>query len=400
MTTVKSSLLFGLIVGLALWVAGCGGSSSAPRATAPEPAPAPAPAIPDPIDYQQLLDIAVENGVTGMVLLIESPDEYFLGSAGVSNKETLSSMSVDAVMPAGSAGKPLIAVLALQLHAEGLLDIDLPITNWLPEELVAQVPFSEHMSFRQLLNHTSGVFEYLHNPAFGLALFDAPDVLRLDSQVIPYALNQPASFYPGRDFAYSNSGYVLAGLILDNVLGYHHSTALRERILEPAGMDATFYLGAESEKGEIISGYRALSDLDLTDSDEVRDLKPFLYNLGVADAPVASTVEDFLRFQQALLDSQTLLDEETRSQIFSTQSVNEIDRGYYIPGSVVEYGLGLFRETTPEKTLLHHGGDQFGWLTHNVFWQEKHMSIVLMLNCGGQICEQQSAELIKTVVGQ
>ena len=399
MTTIKSTLMNGLLIGMALWLTACGGSSnsSKPVVTQPEP---PAPVQPTPLDYQALIDQAVTNGLTGVTLLVESSDERFLGSAGVSNKDTLEPMTVDAVMPAGSAGKSITAVLALILQQDGMLDLDAPISLWLEEDLLSQIEHSDKMTLRQLLNHTSGIFEYLHNDQFGLDIINAPDELRLDEQVIQYVLNQPANFEPGAGFSYSNSGYVLAGLVLDKVLGYHHSIAVRERILDPVGMNNTFYLGAEGDKGQIISGYRALSDFGLSEDETPQDVKPILFNLGVGDAPVASTVEDYFLYQRALLNTGTLLGEEATNQFVGQEYLLTVDEDYHLENSTLEYGLGIFKETNSSNTLLHHDGDQFGWLTYNLYWEEQDMSIIMMVNCAGAVCKQQSSQVISAILNQ
>ena len=400
MASNKHTLMSAIMVGLALWVTGCGGSGSS-NASAPRPQPQPVSPVentPANLDLQVLLNQAVENGVTGMTLLVDSPQLSFTGSAGLSNKETLEPMTVDAVMPTGSAGKSFTAILALQLQQEGLLDLDAPISNWLEQDLLSQIPYSELMTLRQLLNHTSGLFEYLHNPQFGLDLIGTPDTLRLDQQVIQYALNQPANFIPGQGFSYSNSGYVLAGLILDKVLGYHHSIAVRQRILDPVGMTNTFYLGAE--QGDIISGYRALSDLDLSDDESIQDTKPFLYNLGVADAPVASNVQDYLLYHKALLTSGTLLGSEASEQLIGENFLVNAGQNYHLNNSTLHYGLGWFKEASPEITLAHHNGDQFGWLTYNILWREKDMSIIMMVNCAGDLCEQESEKVLSEILKQ
>lgn len=128
--------------------------------------------------------------------------------------------------------------------------------------------------------------------------------------------------------------------------------------------------------------------------------KPLLYNLGVGDATVASTVEDYFLYQRALLNTGTLLGEEATNQLVGEDYLLTIDDDYHLENSVVEYGLGLFKETNANNTLLHHDGDQFGWLTYNLYWEQQDMSIIMMVNCAGQVCEQQSSQVISTILNQ
>lgn len=401
MNTTKHLVMMGLAVAFVLGLTACGGSSSPQVSTpVPIPEPLPTPQPPAELDLQRLIDQAVDNGVVGVNLLVESSSLQFRGSAGLSNQQTLTPLLLDDIMPTGSAGKVITATLALMLQQDGLLDLDDRISTWLAPELLTQIPYGEQMTLRQLLNHTSGLFEYLHNPQFGEDLLADPDRIRLDADVIPYALNQPAYFEPGEGFQYSNSGYVLAGIILDKVLGYHHSIAVRERIIDPLGMVNTFYLGAEEGRRPIASGYRPLSDLELSDDDTIQDVKPLLYRLGVADAPLASTVEDYLLLQHALLDTGTLLSETSTDEFIGEGYRITIGSDYHLGGSQLDYGLGMFHEANSSHTLLHHNGDQFGWLTYNLYWQEKDMNIVMMVNCGGSVCEDQSAQIINAILTQ
>ena len=226
----------------------CGGGSSSGNSTAPTPPP---PIV--SVDYQQMLDAFVSDEVPGVILHIDTPAEDFLGSAGLADKETNIAMRTDHQMPTGSAGKKATALLVAMLHQDGLLNIDATLDTWLDPSLLSRIANSQDMTLRQLLNHTAGVHNYLAentNPQWFAALLADPQSIKTDSFALQFSLDQPAYFPPGQGFQYSNTGYLLAGLILDKVLGEHHAQAMRQRILEPLGLNHTFYTGVEKDRGK------------------------------------------------------------------------------------------------------------------------------------------------------
>ena len=219
---LKSLLLFAVILSLAA----CGGGGKEKTKVA-----APIISLEPPVfNYQAAIDSAITDIVPGIILLVEKPDFKFLGSAGLADIETQAPMQTYHVMPNGSAGKKLTALLTVMLDEEGLLSLDDTIDNWLSDEILAQIENSEKMTIRQLLNHTSGIHDYLDestNDDFIHALLTDTETLKTDSYVLPFGLNYPAYSLPGEAFNYSNTGYLLVGLILDEVLGNHHSSAIR-----------------------------------------------------------------------------------------------------------------------------------------------------------------------------
>ncbi len=238
------------------------------------------------VDYQAVLDDAISSTFPGVVLAISSPELDFLGSAGLADVASQQAMTPQAIMPNGSAGKKATALLVAMLHDQGVLNIDDNIATWLPDTLLAQIAYSDQITLRQLLNHTAGVYDYLDdetNDIWRDAVFNNPELLKTDKYALQLALNYPAYFAPGEDFHYSNTGYLLAGLILDTVLGEHHHKALRQQVLIPFGLNNTFYNGIEKDNAEIISGYY------ITGDGETINTKRYYENIGVADAPLMST---------------------------------------------------------------------------------------------------------------
>ena len=346
------------------------------------------PPMTNDTDYQQLINASISESLPGVILNIDGPTINFIGSAGLSNIENNTEMLTNDVMPTGSSGKKATALLVGLLYEQGMLDIDLTIDQYLPAELLTQIENSEQMTIRQLLRHTAGVHDYLDDATAG-NWFDAiiadPTSIKTDEYALQFALNQPAYFEPGTDFQYSNSGYLLAGLILDQVLGEHHYRAMRELVFEPLGLQDTYYNALEKERGEIISGY-------FNDEGALLDTKPLYENIGVADAPLISSVTDMSKLIKSIVTDTTLISDQVRALLIGEENLTDIGDGVF-------YGMGMMKETINGKTVYHHGGDEPGYMTTNIYVLDNDTSMTLFVNCNSfDTCESQASQLIDSIL--
>lgn len=366
---------------------GCGSDSTneVNQATLPT-----SPPVQQQFDYQTVADSAISEAIPGVILLVETPEKKFLGSAGLADIETQAPMQTSHVMPSGSAGKKLTSLLTVLLEQEGLLNLDDNINNLLDAKILAQIENSDNITIRQLLNHTSGVFDYLDETTaddfYNAVLVSDPEQLKLDQFALTFALNKPAYSTPGEAFNYSNTGYLLIGLILDKLLTEHHSVAIRNRIFEPLGMNSSFYGGIEKQRGDIISGY--FKD----DIIGTLNTKPFYEYIGFADAPLRSNVEDLALLLKNIVSGDSTLSEDVRARFFEAESMVKVNE-------TTEYGLGIFKEKINNKTVYHHGGLEAGYTTANIFIEETQTSITAFFNCGlNQQCEAESDQVIHAIL--
>jgi len=321
-------------------------------------------------DYQAAIDNATSDTVPGIILLIEKPNFTFLGSAGVSNKQTQQAMQTGDTIPTASTGKKMIALLAAQLADEGVLNLDDTLDTWLSENILSRIVNSHQMTLRQLLKHTSGIFDYSDvGDAETNLLLAEPDVLKTDIDFLELVFDHPADFLPGERYKYSNSGYALAALILDEVLGEHHSVAMRNRFFDPLGMTSTYYKGSEASLGDFISGYLTNYEGELIDS------RPYLINTSEASSPVISSVEDMAIFLKALITDDSFANDAVKNTLFGEENL--------ITHSADEkYGLGIGVVSISGHTIYWHEGRTHGYSAQSIYIEETDTSIVLFINCG------------------
>lgn len=234
------ALASALLAAAWLVLPGCGSSDGSDGVESPTPAcdAAQTMAIQAAFD-----DEAIPNDV-GAVALVrdECGARYFTRGASRHVPET-------ALHLVGSNTKTYIASLILLLAEDGKLALSDPVTKWIPD-----VPGGDALTIDHLLRHTSGIYNYVSDPAF---LADAARRRAFTPrELLDIAFSKQPSFVPGEagKWEYSNTNYVVLGLIIESVTGQTVAQVLRERILTPIGAAATFFRGFEFVIGEIAYG--------------------------------------------------------------------------------------------------------------------------------------------------
>ncbi|WP_413251805.1 serine hydrolase domain-containing protein [Streptomyces spectabilis] len=277
-------------------------------------------------------------------------------TAGVADLRTKAKVPVDGRVRAGSNTKTFTATVVLQLVGEGKVDLDAPVEKYLPGLLRGDGVDGRAIKVRQLLQHTSGLPEYtvhILKDVFGKArhtYYQPRDLLDI-------ALKHKADFAPGKSWAYSNTNYVVAGLLIEKVTGRPLAEQLTERVIDRIGLRRTYFpgVGDEGIKGPHPRGYDAAKP-----GARLRDVTKLDPSWGWAAGQMVSTPGDLNRFFSALLGGE-LLKPAQLAQMRTTVKVP--DEFGYVKGA--RYGLGLIR--TPLScggAMWGHGGSIPGYYTY------------------------------------
>jgi D-alanyl-D-alanine carboxypeptidase len=257
----------------------------------------------------------------------------------------------------GSVTKSMVAAVVLQLDGEGELDLDDPIDEYLPGLL----PYERQPTIRQLLQHTGGVPEWVGVMYPGMAEGDLTEVREgyqdhyAPEELVAIGVQEEQLFDPGTGWAYSNTGYVALGLLIEERTGHSLRRELRERVFEPAGLGDT-YLPRANTTG--IHGAHSVPYITTGDPDEPYfDVTEVSNSQLGASGGVVSTVRDVNDFYDALTDG-TLL---TAEQLAEATAFTDTGTGF-------QYGLGLGGvqlgcPDDPEEVFLGHVGDGMGHQT-------------------------------------
>ncbi|MDH5303972.1 MAG: beta-lactamase family protein, partial [Gammaproteobacteria bacterium] len=147
---------------------------------------------------QAVLDQAVADGLPGVALAIMGDDISFTGVAGLADVASAAPLTDNHRFYLASIGKTYTSVAFVRLAADGLLRLDDPITDWLPDSITDRIPFADAITVRSLLNHTSGIFDYQNDGDDGAeweaAFIPEPARQWMNTDVLPFFLDQPLNF--------------------------------------------------------------------------------------------------------------------------------------------------------------------------------------------------------------
>lgn len=187
----------------------------------------------------QLARIVADTHLPGAVAAVRYDDEPVIAAAaGYSDVGRRTTMTIESRMLGASEGKTFVAALALALKREGRLDLDAKISTWLGgEPWFKRLPNHDDLTLRMLLTHSSGIGDHLHEKAFQQTLGDGfardPDFTLSPQQQIAFVLDHAPQFPAGRGYGYSDTDYLIAGLIIEQVTGRTWYSQVQERFVSP-----------------------------------------------------------------------------------------------------------------------------------------------------------------------
>jgi CubicO group peptidase (beta-lactamase class C family) len=274
---------------------------------------------PLPDSVQEELENAVDHGLSGIIVYADQPGEApGLYAAGWSNRANQVPAEPRALFKIASISKLYIAAATAKLVSDGRLSLEDALADHLPE-LVGRIENSDRITLRMMLQHRSGIPNFVDHP-------DYPwfETLPDRNAYLAFALDRPADFEPDSDYRYSNTGYLLIGTILDKVLGYSHHQYIHSEILTPLGLNHTYSLLSEVDLEDVSGGYHHDVEPDLKVLDHISP-----------GGSMIATAQDVGIFLRALNDGSLLNDAE--QAVYS--SIYEYEHTGWVPGyqSIARY---------------------------------------------------------------
>lgn len=276
------------------------------------------PEQPPPGTTQALRDL-VAAGIPGVIVHIRDGDREWDLASGVADVVSRRKARVDDRVRIGSVTKTFVATVLLQLEGEGQLSLDETVDRWLPGVVRGNGNDGRKITIRMLLNHSSGVPEYLADGVVLRSYFATGDYDRVWSvrRLVEHAMTMPPAFAPGTDALYSNTNYLLAGMIIEAATGRTVQEEVTRRIIRPLGLDRTsFPKNDPSIHGSHLEGYVSNP---YTDYQKITRFSPS--SAGAAGA-IISTPEEVARFHHALFTGRLLRPEQMAELTTVAQSTS------------------------------------------------------------------------------
>ncbi|MCB0589431.1 MAG: serine hydrolase [Phaeodactylibacter sp.] len=205
---------------------------------------------------KKLEAIVRDNSLPGATAAIVLPNGHQVSlAAGYADREADIRMEPGARMFSGSVGKTFVAALILKQVETGQLRLEEKLDAYFGEESwYRQLPNASEITVRMLLQHTSGLPRYVFQPAFIQALKDQPDRIWKPEELLGFVANMKHQHPTGKGWAYSDTNYLLLGLLLEKMTGKQYYTLLEEQILKPLGLQHT-YPSTQAELPGLTQGY-------------------------------------------------------------------------------------------------------------------------------------------------
>ncbi|MDM5313174.1 serine hydrolase domain-containing protein [Peribacillus frigoritolerans] len=262
-------------------------------------------------------------------------------AAGVADLSTKKPMKTEFRFRIGSVTKTYIATVLLQLAGENRLNLDDSIEKWLPGVIQGNGYDSNQITIRQILNHTSGIADYIKSKDF-----DIKDTKKsyTAEEFVKMGISLPPDFAPGKGWSYSNTGYVLLGILIEKVTGNSYAEEVENRIIEPLELSNTFLPGNST----VIPGTKHARGYERYDGES--ELKDVTYsNPGSSDGDLISTADDLNKFFSYLLSGKLLKEQQLKQMLTTVPTGIE---------GIDGYGLGIYETKLPNYVSIwgHAGG--------------------------------------------
>ncbi len=337
-----------------------------------QPAAAHSAATPSAAMLDQMLAAALTQGMPGIALAVEQRGNViYSGAAGVASIEENTALKPTDRFRIYSITKTFTATIVYQLVDEGILTLDDTVARWLDEPEVARIPNVEHATIRQVLNHTSWIYDFADDDdsPFWDDAFLGPEADWTKVWTLPELLayadlaNHAPYFAPGEGFHYSNTNYLLLGMIIEKATGREFGGELQSRILTPLGLNDTFFATGGTMPEGVVDGYQLLDD-QLVNVSEI--------NLSWvwAAGNLVSTTADLLRFASATISGELLSPESFKEMFTFVPSEN--------PN--LQFGSGLYLDVTPNGTLIGMDGGSAGFNANMMWLREEEVTVVVLVN--------------------
>ncbi|MFF5549888.1 serine hydrolase domain-containing protein [Streptomyces olivaceoviridis] len=327
------------------------------------PVPAGLPA-PDTAGLAAVLRSAVARGAPGALARIDDRGRTYRVTQGVADRATRRAVSTDDRFRIGSVTKTFSAVVLLQLVDEHRLSLDAPVNRYLPDLLP-----DDRITVRHVLSHRSGLYDYTDDMfASSVSGFEAVrKKVFTYRQLVALSLRKPRTNAPGAAYAYSNTNFVVAGLLIEKLTGRSVRTAYQDRVIGPLKLKDTFYVHPDTAiPGRYARGYLTPDTAGAPLVDATAQTVSWAQSAGA----VISSARDLDVFYSALL----------KGKLMSAARLAEMERFTKV-NSTTAYGLGLRRrDLSCGVSVYGHTGAVQGYYTYAFSTKDGGRSLTAVAN--------------------
>src|SRR6056297_4071212 len=310
----------------------------------------------------------IEEDYSGIISVVQNGDVVFQDAFGYADLPNKTPNEMDTKFPTASAGKAFVAVGIMKLIENGKLSFDSRLGDLVNFDLKN---IDSNITVRRLLNHTSGIPDYFDESVldeYEELWIDYPNYkIRTSADLIPLFIDKPMMYTPGEKFQYNNTGFVVLGLIIEEITKKPFDKYLDEEVFQPLDMTNTGYYELDRLPAKCANAYIY--------NEARRDYRTNIYSVdvkGTGAGGAFTTIPDVEKFWKALFSYQLLSD----------KTVNEMMRP-----QVAEkcYGYGFWMDEKEDGLIVHFEGCDPGVSFYSAYDREKALMITLVSNFGDNV---------------
>lgn len=332
----------------------------------------PANTHPKSDEFQAIIDKYGAEGIAGQSLMIENAEGLWLGTAGKADIGTDTDMQACHKMLIASCTKTFTASLIFLLVEEGRLSLSDKLSNYLSAEVLGEIANAKEAEIQHCLSHTSGIPDY-YTPQFELDRISTFDNDFSQEDILTYTHGKKAETTLGGTYSYSNSNYVLLGLLMEELLQQPLAQIFEERLFTPLGLNDTRFISAVP--ADMVSGYFPYNGQTLYEAERL-----YGDEVGTADGGIISTAYDMGRFMTGLAEG----------EIVKQEGLQKMTAWFDIPteggeedgGKLIANGFGLELYETKEGVAYGHTGAADGFYSIMLYFPEQQTTFVYQINGG------------------
>jgi D-alanyl-D-alanine carboxypeptidase len=314
--------------------------------------------------YQSVIDSYIKKGIIGTSIYVKDNNGIWIGAGG--KADILSNIDVDKgnQFMIASITKVFTATVLFSLVDNGILSIDDNISEWIPSSIANNIENANEATIADLLSHKSGIADY-YTTKFEMARYNTEHNYWVQEDILKYVYGKKAGFPVGQKYSYSNTNFLLLGMIIENATNMTLKDAYDENLFLPLELDNAYYgTGRDAASTNLISGYYNLYGNGFILSD-------FLYKdeLSTGDGGIIINPQDLGRF----------FDELMQGNLLSEASLMKMQDWFDIGGNR-KNGFGLeYFENEHGISYGHTGGaDGFTSVAH--YYPNEDITVIILLN--------------------
>ena len=311
-----------------------------------------------------------QTGIPGIGAAIAFPDgSIWSTGSGDARVSPQIPATGDTPFVVGSISKTFVTAAIMQLADEGKLSIDDALAKWMPD-----YPNAQNITIRELLHHTSGIFDYFDAPNYNSDVFSTMVGHSWTPQEILSTFAHAPYFAPGTGYHYSNTNFIILGLIIEQITGQSLGDVYRQRFFEPLGLDHTFFEGAGPPSSDAAYGYIQRPNV-LKEQTDGSAYRPTVSAATVAWAAGAidGSAKDIATWGDALYGG----------HLVQPQDLAQMeDWTYYPPPTDETYGLGTRSRVIDGERVFGHTGSIRGYDAAMWHFPNTDMTMSVLTNLG------------------